>query len=102
MDQKQKQKFRASKEWKQFRDKIRHEQVNDPITGARLTRLANLHHLCLDETKYTDLSNEDNFVFLNPFSHKVVHFIFGKHGKDWRKRIEKLIEICERMEALNE
>lgn len=101
-NQKWKTKFRSSKEWKDFRNKKRKEQKVDPVTGAKLTRMANLHHLNLDESKYEDLSNEDNFVFLNQATHKVVHYFFLKSKPtEWRKRIEGITKILERMEEVN-
>ena len=101
-NQKAKSKFRASKKWKDFRDKKRKEQKLDPVTGAKLTRQANLHHLDLDEAKYEDLSNEDNFIFLNQATHKVVHYFFLKSTPtEWRKRIEEITKILERMEEIN-
>ena len=100
--QKEKTKFRASKRWKEFRDRKRKEQLKDPITGAKLGRMANLHHMNLDETKYEDISNEDNFVFLNKMSHDVVHFFFSrKEPKRWRKRILAIIQILKKMEKIN-
>jgi len=100
--QKDKTKFRASKKWKDFRDRIRHSQVTDPVTGAKLGRMANLHHKDLNEEHYEDLSNEDNFVFLNKMTHDVVHFLFSKKDpKRWRKRIAALTEILEQMERIN-
>lgn len=101
-NQKWKNKFRSSKAWKEFRTKLRHTQKVDPITGQKLTRLANLHHCDLNESHYEDLSNEDNFVFLNQMSHKVVHFFFLKSKpSEWRNRIKNIIPILEKMEALN-
>lgn len=101
-NQKAKNKFRATKKWKEFRDKKRKEQKVDPITGAKLTRMANLHHCDLNESHYEDLSNEDNFVFLNQMSHKVVHFLFLKSKpSEWRNRIKNIIPILEKMEKLN-
>ena len=97
-----KTKFRSTKKWKDFRDKVRHQQKVDPITGQKLTRMANLHHLDLSEEHYEDLSNEDNFVFLNQLSHKVVHFFFSKaKPTQWRERIERIIPILEAMERIN-
>lgn len=99
--QKDKRNFRNSKHWKEFRDKIRHKQVVDPVTGQKLTRLANLHHCDLNEDNYEDLSNEDNFIFLNQMTHKVVHFFFLKSKPtEWRKRLEHIIPILERMETI--
>ena len=101
-NQKRKTKFRASKEWKDFRHKIREKQQVDPVTGARLTRQANLHHLDLDEDHYEDLSDESHFVFLNHATHKVIHYFFLKSKpKEWRKRIERLVPYLEQMERLN-
>ena len=101
-NQKTKQKFRASKKWKDFRAKKRKEQEKDPITGAKLGKMANLHHCDLDEAHYEDISNEDNFVFLNKMSHSVVHFFFSrKDPKRWRSRILNIINILKKMEKIN-
>lgn len=100
--QKDKTKFRASKKWKEFRDKMRKEQKTDPITGAKLTRMANLHHLDLNEDHYEDLSDKSHFVFLNQMDHKIVHALFLKSKpKEWRKRILALITILKKMEKIN-
>jgi hypothetical protein len=101
-NQSAKTKFRATKKWKEFRDHMREKQKVDPVTGQKLTRMANLHHCLLDETKYDDLSNEDNFVFLNQMTHKVVHWFFTKSKpKQLRERLENIIPILEKMEKLN-
>lgn len=71
------------------------------MTGAKLTRLWQLHHLDLDEENYQNLI-EDNFVCLSWNMHKVVHALFVKSKpKEWRKRILKLIIILKHMERLN-
>lgn len=101
-NQKAKQKFRASKKWRDFRDKKRKEQMVDPITGAKLSRLANLHHLDLNEEHYEDISDESHFIFLNQMMHKVVHALFLKSKpREWRKRILALIKILKQMEKIN-
>lgn len=100
--QKDKTKFRATKKWKEFRDRKRKEQKVDPITGAKLTRMANLHHLDLNEEHYEDLSDESHFVFLNQAMHKVVHALFLKSKpREWRKRVLALIKILKEMENIN-
>ena len=100
--QKAKTKFRSSKKWKEFRDRMRHEQQVDPVTGQKLTRMANLHHLDLDEDHYEDISNEDNFVFVNQLTHKVIHWFFSKSKPtQWRERWERLKPILESMERIN-
>lgn len=103
-NQKWKTKFRASKKWKDFRDRMREKQKVDPVTGAKLTRCANLHHKVLtdEESVYTDISDEDNFVFVNQMTHKVIHFLFSKSKPgEWRSRIARLVEILEDMEEKN-
>ena len=71
------------------------------ITGARLTKLWQLHHLNLDETKYDELIDE-NFVCLSWNMHKVVHALFVKSKpKAWRSRVLNLIRILKKMEKLN-
>lgn len=96
--------FRRTKEWKDFRDKIKKKQKKDPITDKPLTKNYNLHHLDLDSNHYTDISNETHFIGLNNQTHDVVHFFFGdgRVKKDWRNRVEKLVEILEIMEKLND
>lgn len=98
-----KTKFRSSKQWRVFREKKKKEQVLDPITEKPLSKTFNLHHCCLDENKYTDISNEENFVGLNSQSHDVVHFFFGdvKRKKNWRKMVLNLIKILKKMDKLN-
>lgn len=95
--------FRRSKEWHTFREKKRKEQKTDPITGSPLTKQYNLHHLDLDPKHYTNIEKEENFVGLNSTSHEVIHFFFGdsKNKKDWRTRIQRVIEILELMESIN-
>lgn len=97
-----KQKFRASKEWKDFRKRKFAEQKTDPVTGSKLTKMANLHHKDLDESHYTDISNENNFVMVNQKTHEAIHLLFSKkYPKQWRKRIEALTKILEDMERIN-
>lgn len=44
--------------------------------------MANCHHRDLDETHYTDLSDESHFVMYNNFSHKTVHYLYNIAKKD--------------------
>lgn len=98
-DQSAKRRFRSTKKWKDFRDKIRKQQVVDPVTGQKLTRMANLHHKDM-YGDYEDLSNEDKFVFLNQATHDCVHFLFLKsRPHEWRNRLKKIIPILEEMES---
>lgn len=100
--QKDKTKFRASKKWRDFRDRIRHVQEKDPVTGAKLSRMSNLHHKDLNEEHYEDLSDESHFVFLNKKTHETVHFLYVKSKpREWRKRVLVLIKILKEMENIN-
>ena len=99
--QKMKRNFRASKAWKDLQRKKKIQQQGYcAVLMTKLTRTANLHHLNLDATKYTDLSNEDNFVYLSNKVHDCVHLLYGsKCG--WRNAIGRLIEILEKMDKVN-
>lgn len=101
--QKDKRRFRDSKKWKDFREHMKTLQNETcQITGARLTKLWQLHHLNLDETKYDELIDE-NFVCLSWNMHKVVHALFVKSKpRAWRSRVLNLIRILKKMEKLNE
>lgn len=97
-----KTKFRSSSKWIKFRRHMKAKQ-NDIcfVTGTRLTRTANLHHICTDPEKYEDLTDEENFVFLSLTSHRTIHWLWGNGNNDWRGRIKKIVEILERMEKAN-
>lgn len=100
--QAKKTKFRRSSKWMKFRRYMKAKQSGRCfVTGVKLTRTANLHHICMDPEKYEDLTNEDNFVYLSLSSHRAVHWLFGQGNNNWRERIQKLVEILERMEKAN-
>lgn len=95
--------FRRSKEWKEFRIKIRKQQKKDPITGSPLTKNFNLHHLDENPEHYSDISDESHFIGLNSTSHSVIHYIWGDGNRryDWKKRIQRIVEICSLMDEIN-
>ena len=81
--QKEKRRLRGTKAWKTLRHNKNVEQKGiDPITRKKLTKTANLHHMLLDPTEYSNLSNEVNFVMLNKMSHDVLHFCYNYQSKD--------------------
>lgn len=98
-----KTKFRRSKAWKDFRQKIKKIQKTDPITGKPLATTYNLHHKDLDSNHYTDISDQTHFIGLNSQSHDVVHYFYGDSGKkkNWRKMVLALIQILKEMEKIN-
>ena len=101
-NQKSKKKFRDSKRWKDFRHQMYEQSGREcAITGNRLTRLWQLHHMDMSEEHYENLKPE-NFVCLSWNMHKVVHALFVKSKpKEWRKRVLNLIKILKKMEKLN-
>lgn len=82
MTQKEKAKFRKSKEWKEFRKKMAEKYNNkDAITGRKLYSGWNLHHLDTNPENYTVL-DENNFIPLNKKTHDLIHTLFHHEGGD--------------------
>nr|DAW67878.1 MAG TPA: hypothetical protein [Caudoviricetes sp.] len=75
-------KFLASPEWKAFRLTKQITQPTDEITGAKLYRGWNLHHLDLNSEHYDQL-DPSHFACLNVKSHEVIHAI-------WRQDRQRL------------
>ena len=101
-NEKKKSKFRRSNKWKNFRRELKRKQKTDPVTGSKLSTTAVCHHLSLKVEEY-EMVSEDRQVMLNPQSHDVLHYLYGDGDRryDWRKRLEALKELCERMDRLN-
>ena len=95
----QKEKFRKSKEWKQFRsDMAVLFQHRDYITGKRLVKGFNVHHLKteLTESDYCDISNKDDYIPLNSGCHKMLHYLFTYYKKD-KSILKRLVEVLDKM-----
>lgn len=100
--QKKKAKFRTSKLWKSFKHAISVKQKGlDFITRAKLKKYSALHHIDLNPTNYTDLSNENNFVYLNNECHKLVHYLYTYYRKD-KEVIDRLKSVLDLMVEVNE
>lgn len=100
--EKLKRNFRNSKVWKLFRHQKNVEQNGLCfITLKKLNKRSNLHHLDLNPAHYADLSNPDNFVFLNKSMHDVVHALYRYYAKD-PKIIDRLIFVLNKMKEINE
>lgn len=98
-----KQKFRESNEWKEFRLKMAKVfNGKDFLTGSKLAKGFNLHHMRtqLDENQYCDISNQDEFLPLNSYSHKFIHYLFTYYKKD-KTVIDRLVQVLEKMLALS-
>ena len=96
-----KAKFRASKEWREFRKRIFDKQEGkDVITGKKLYKCFNCHHLDMSADNYDKLI-EENFIAVNKATHEALHFLFRyyKNDKDILNRIKQFLE---KMTELNE
>lgn len=92
---KDKNKFRASKKWKDWRIVIYHKDMGkDYITGSKLYKGYHLHHLDLREKNYTNLDDENRFLSLNKQSHDLVHWAYQYWIKDedFLKRLEQVLK----------
>jgi hypothetical protein len=89
-----KAKFRQTKEWKEFRKKIFEKQGGlDIITGKKLYKGWNLHHLDMSVENYDKL-DEDNFIAVNKTTHSIIHdtFRYYKNDKDILSRLEQILD----------
>lgn len=92
--------FLASSEWKEFRIYKAESQSNiDPVTKRKLRKGFTIHHLNLDKSQYADLSIEENFVALNPKTHKMVHWLYDI-GITYTDN-DELTNILARMRKIN-
>lgn len=95
-----KAKFRKTKTWKEFRKRIFDKQDGkDVITGKKLYRGYNVHHLDMSEANYDKLI-EENFVAVNKQTHEALHFLFRYYQKD-PTILDRLKTILDRMNELN-
>ena len=95
-----KAKLRQSKEWKEFRKRIFEKQDGkDIITGKKLYKGYNVHHLDMSAENYDKLI-EENFVALNKQAHEVLHFLFRYYQKD-PTILDRLKTVLDRMKELN-
>lgn len=94
-----KERFRKSQEWRDFRthmaEKFGHK---DYITGRKLAKGFNVHHLKTQQEieGYSDISDDTNFIPLNPYSHKLLHYLFTYYKKD-KSIIGRLVEVLDKM-----
>ena len=95
-----KAKFRQTKDWKAFRKRIFDKQEGkDIITGKKLYRGYNVHHLDMSEANYDKLI-EENFVAVNKQTHETLHFLFRYYQKD-PTILDRLKAVLDKMNGLN-
>ena len=98
--QKSKTKFRKSAKWLKFRAfKKKEQEGRDAITGGPLRAGFQVHHMNQNEDDYEDLSNPENFLALNRYTHKLLHYFLTYYKKD-RQILERLRTVLDKMIAL--
>lgn len=111
-DGKQKQAFRKTSKWKEFRRKFYIKETKklkngktkdvpnvDALTLRPLNKTFNLHHMDLDPHHYTDLEN-GNFATLNTQSHEFLHWFYSYYRKD-KDIVNRLVALADKMCELN-
>lgn len=100
--QKSKTKFRRSAKWLKFRAFKKKEQGNkDAITGSPLRAGFQVHHMNQNEETYEDLSDPENFLALNRYTHKLLHYFLVYYKKD-KTILKRLKTVLDRMITLSE
>lgn len=97
--EKEKKRFRQRKEWSEFRQQQKEKHKIDPITGKKLVKSFELHHLDLNPEHYTDL-NEEHFIPLNKNTHKFIHWLYNYFLED-EGVIERIREVLVQMKQIN-
>lgn len=89
----EKAKFRKSKEWQDFRESFRQENI-DALTCEPLKKKFTLHHVDLNPKSYKDLIKEKFLGFNSSFEHRIVHYLYSRYIKDPHimLRLSKIIE----------
>lgn len=73
--------FRRTTVWKDFRNKLKKERKVDYLTGRKLTKTWNCHHMRFLSSLYTDL-DEIYFRCYNNQIHNLVHLCISETIKD--------------------
>lgn len=95
-----KAKFRQSKEWRAFRKRIFDKQDGkDIITGKKLYKGYNVHHLDMSADNYDKLI-EENFIAVNKNTHETLHFLFRYYKND-KYILNRMEQILDKMIELN-
>ena len=86
------------KELKTLRQKK--TRKNDEVTGAKLYKGFQVHHLDLNPDNYSKL-DEENFACLNRQTHDFIHWAFRYYDKDPDGFIERFEKILKKMHEIN-
>lgn len=90
-----KAKFRQSKKWKEFRDKIIKQQRIEPISRIKLRKGCVIHHLDQRAENYKVLEDE-RLIALQPKSHEMIHYLYGYYIKD-KEVLNRIKDILDKM-----
>lgn len=97
--EREKKRFRQRKEWLEFREQQRKKRKIDGITGRKLVKCYELHHMDLNPEHYTNL-DEENFIPLNKNTHKFIHWLYPYFLED-EGVIDRLREVLLQMKRIN-
>lgn len=93
IDSKTKDLFRRTSIWNNFRKGLKAKRKVDALTGRKLTKTWNNHHVRFDSKLYTDL-DEKYFLCLNNQMHDLVHICVSETIKN-PQFLDKLKEIVD-------
>lgn len=94
--------FRKTKQWLDFRKQIAELYNNrDAITGDKLRKGWNLHHLDLDKNNYDKLIPE-HFIPLNKGTHELLHRLYTFIVKAKNDRYCNMLSMIYSMRQLND
>jgi len=99
--EKEKRKFRQSKEWKQFRSYMKKWSNNkDLITLKPLRKGFEIHHQDLNKENYKNLVPE-YFLPCNKMTHDFIHWLYSYYKAD-PEIIDRIKAEMEIMQKINE
>lgn len=86
--------FRRTVFWNDFRKKLKAERKVDYLTGRKLTKTWNCHHMRFDPRLYTDL-DEKYFRTYNNQMHDLVHICISETIKnpDFMKKLTEEVNL---------
>lgn len=96
---KDKEAFRKTSAWKNWRKKLLEQQKTDFVTQKPLRKGANVHHL---DPEHYDVLTEDRFVALNIKTHEAVEWLWKYYKKDPDviKRLEMVMKMMKSWDNL--
>ena len=97
MNKAERQKFRHTHKWRDFKAKCRLHTSKDFITKEPLERDWNLHHLDLNVSRYDNLDDMNRFMPLNKKTHETIHELYKWYRKDHRV-LDRIKTTLEKME----